>query len=162
MPWAFLVVTLVGAVFTFNAYLPRRSQGILSIPSFFAGWLTGELALHHFAWQAGATVLFVGAGALSAWPGWLGLGITLASWAALLALVPISQRSRDTVERALAEGLGGDHARQIAPGLSERLVEPTRLSRMAVLKPKPAQPRRANDSPRGSHRREVREHPRPE
>ena len=70
MSWAFLAVTLVGAAFTFNAYLPRRSQGLLSVPSFFAGWLTGELAIHHFAWQLAATVFFVAAGALSAWPGW--------------------------------------------------------------------------------------------
>ena len=132
MPWAFLVVTLIGAAFTFNAYLPLRRQGILNIPSFFAGWLTGELAMHHFAWQVVATLLFVAAGALSAWPGWLGLGITLASWAGLLALVPVSQSSRETVELALAEGLGGDHARRIAPALSERLAQPTRLSRMVV------------------------------
>jgi acetyl esterase/lipase len=132
MPWAFLAVTLVGAAFTFNAYLPLRRQGILSIPSFFAGWLTGELAVHHFAWQVVATVFFVGAGALSAWPGWLGLGITLASWAWLVALVPVSQRSRETVERALAEGLGADHARRIAPGAAERLVQPTRASRLIV------------------------------
>jgi acetyl esterase/lipase len=132
MPWAFLLVTLVGAAFTFNAYLPLRRQGILSVPSFFAGWLTGELAMHHFAWQVIATVLFVGAGALSAWPGWLGLGITLASWAWLLALLSGSQRSRDTVERALAEALGDDHARGIAPGVAERLVQPARLSRLVV------------------------------
>ena len=34
--WAFLVVTVVGALFTFNAYLPQRRTGPLTIPSFFA------------------------------------------------------------------------------------------------------------------------------
>ena len=55
MPWAFLAVTLVGAWFTFNAYLPRLRQGPFSVPSFFAGWLTSELPGHHFAWQLAAT-----------------------------------------------------------------------------------------------------------
>src|SRR5438093_55527 len=35
--------------------------------SFFAGWLTTELALHHLAWQALLTAAFVWAGALAAW-----------------------------------------------------------------------------------------------
>jgi acetyl esterase/lipase len=132
MPWAFLLVTLIGAGFTFNAYLPRRRQGILSVPSFFAGWLTGELAMHHFAWQVAATVIFVAGGALSAWPGWLGLGITFASWAALLALVPMSRRSRDSVDGALTEALGSDYLDRVEPHLRERLVEPARVPRLVV------------------------------
>lgn len=106
-PWLFLGVTLVGALFTFNAYLPRPAGGSwLSIPSFFAGWLTSELVAHHFAWQLGATVFFVWMGALDAWPGWVGLGVTLVSWAALLAMVPVARRSEHLLEGALAEGLG--------------------------------------------------------
>jgi acetyl esterase/lipase len=101
VPWIFLAVTLVGATFSFNAYFPRRAATLLAVPSFLAGWLTSELAAHHFAWQLAATVGFVWAGALEAWPGWLGLGITFVSWAALLALVPLSARSRQAVEEAL-------------------------------------------------------------
>ena len=114
MPWAFLAVTLVGAWFTFNAYLPRLRQGPFSVPSFFAGWLTSELPGHHFAWQLAATVFFVWAGALSAWPGWVGLAITLASWVGLLAMVPLAARSRAVVERALDGALG--------PGYRERVT----------------------------------------
>jgi acetyl esterase/lipase len=106
-PWLFLAVTLVGALFTFNAYLPRPAHGSwLSIPSFFAGWLTSELVPHHFAWQVAATGFFVWMGALEAWPGWLGLFVTVASWAALLAMVPVARRSEHVVEGALVEGLG--------------------------------------------------------
>lgn len=105
--WLFLAVTLVGALFTFNAYLPRPAHGSwLSVPSFFAGWLTSELVAHHFAWQLAATAFFVWMGALDAWPGWVGLGVTVASWAALLAMVPVARRSENVVEEALAEGLG--------------------------------------------------------
>jgi acetyl esterase/lipase len=123
-PWAFLIVTLIGAWFTFNAYLPRLRRGATSVPSFFAGWLTGELAAHHFAWQVAATVFFVWMGALSAWPGWLGLGITLASWAALLGMVLVANRSADVVETALEGALGSSYGseleRERAAGLERR------------------------------------------
>jgi acetyl esterase/lipase len=88
--------------------------------------------MHHFAWQVAATVIFVAGGALSAWPGWLGLGITFASWAALLALVPMSRRSRDSVDGALTEALGADYLDRVEPRLRERLVEPARVSRLVV------------------------------
>jgi acetyl esterase/lipase len=115
MPWLFLVVTVVGALFTFNAYVPHRRTGPLIVPSFFAGWLTSELSAHHFAWQATATIFFVLAGALEAWPGWVGLGITVASWAGLLALVPISRHAEPVVEAALVAGLGPDYRAEILP-----------------------------------------------
>jgi acetyl esterase/lipase len=132
VPWLFLAVTLVGAGFTFNAYFPRRTQSLLIVPSFFAGWLTSELAAHHFAWQIVATVVFVWLGALSAWPGWLGLGITLGSWVALLALVPVSRRSEHVVEEALVDGLGARYADTFASGSSERLAAPSKRSRLVV------------------------------
>lgn len=130
--WTFLVVTLVGAGFTFNAYFPRRSQNLLIVPSFFAGWLTSELAAHHFAWQVVATVAFVWLGALDAWPGWLGLAITLASWAALLALVPLSRRSAQVVENALQQGLGADYREKLAPTIRARLTAPNPPSHLVV------------------------------
>jgi acetyl esterase/lipase len=121
VPWLFLFVTIVGALFTFNAYLPQRRTSLFIVPSFFAGWLTGELSAHHFAWQLVATIAFVAAGALDAWPGWVGLGITLASWAALLALVPVSRRAAPVVEAALAAGLGPDYRSQIDADLLEKI-----------------------------------------
>jgi acetyl esterase/lipase len=116
VPWLFLAVTLWGAAFTFNAYLPRLRRGWASVPSFFAGWLTSELPAHHFAWQVVATIAFVWAGALAAWPGWLGLAITGASWAGLLAMVPIARRSEGAVESALQTALGPDFRARAAAG----------------------------------------------
>ncbi len=81
--WLFLAVSLWGAWFTYNAYRPTVSHKRLSILSFFAGWLTTELALHHIAWQAVATAIFIWAGALQALPGQIGLALTLLSWAGL-------------------------------------------------------------------------------
>ncbi|MBW2371404.1 MAG: alpha/beta hydrolase [Deltaproteobacteria bacterium] len=130
--WAFLAVTCVGAWFTFNAWLPARRQGVFGVPSFFAGWLTSELAGHHFAWQVGATVFFVWMGALQAWPGWVGLGITVASWLALLALVPVAGRSRHIVERALRGALGAEYAERLATPLGDIAAPRRRHSRLAV------------------------------
>ena len=124
MPWLFLIVTLVGAWFTFNAYVPQRRTGPFVFPSFFAGWLTSELSAHHFAWQLAATIFFVWAGALSAWPGWVGLGITLASWIGLLALGRVAARAAPAVETALQEALGPDYTDRILPEVAERLRAP--------------------------------------
>jgi acetyl esterase/lipase len=129
--WAFLAVTLVGAWFTFNAYLPIRAGRLLSIPSFFAGWLTSELAAHHFAWQLAATGFFVWMGALAAWPGWAGLAITGVSWVALLALVPIARRAGVASDIALREALGPDYGSRILAETPQRAATP-RTSRLVL------------------------------
>ena len=132
MPWLFLIVTLIGAWFTFNAYIPQRRTGPLVLPSFFAGWLTSELSAHHFAWQLAATVFFIWAGALRAWPGWVGLGITLASWLGLLALGRVAQRAAPVVETALQDALGSGYAEGILPEVAERLAAPDPPGRQLV------------------------------
>jgi acetyl esterase/lipase len=124
VPWLFLGVSLWGAWFTYNAYRPITAHPQLSILSFFAGWLTTELALHHIVWQAVLTALFVWAGALDAWPGVLGLAVTLASWAGLVGCLWIAHGSRTVVERALADGLGADYQRHILPEVAST-VAPT-------------------------------------
>ena len=99
IPWLFLFVTLVGAWFTFNAYLPQKRTGPLIVPSFFAGWLTSELSAHHFAWQVAATVIFVLAGALEAWPGKV-LWINFPSSVHLASVEKIKQTTRELIEAA--------------------------------------------------------------
>jgi len=83
------------------------------VVSFFAGWLTGELALHHLAWQAGMTLVFAWAGALRAWPGWIGLAITLLSWCGLACCLVVARRAEAVLEQALALGLGPRYAEEI-------------------------------------------------
>ena len=132
MPWVFLAVSLVGAWFTFNAFRPSRRWQTVTI-SFFASWMTGELALFHLAWQLAAAAVFVRLGALDAWPGLVGLGICIGSWVGLVGLQLISLRSATVIEHALREGLGGDYRSEIAPGLAERMA--TRPSRLQLLLP---------------------------
>ena len=129
VPWLFLAVTLMGAWFTFNAYLPERARGPLIVGSFFAGWLTSELSHHHFAWQLVATGVFVWFGALDAWPGWVGLAVTGVSWAGLLGLSLRAWRAGDSVEAGLREGLGDTYRREIEAALAQRLDEPLPVSR---------------------------------
>ena len=130
MPWIFLIVSLWGALCTYNAYVPRRTSRYLNVPSFFIGWLTSELPVHHVAWQAVATVLFAAGGALSAWPGWLGLAISLASWFYLLKLVPIARASGPILEDALKSGVTERYREEILPDAPcERLpVPPVEIS----------------------------------
>ncbi|MFZ1863265.1 MAG: alpha/beta hydrolase [Polyangiales bacterium] len=99
--WAFFVVSLIGAVFTANAFVPVRRVPALFMPSFFGSWLTAELAIHHVLWQSVATVVFVALGALTAWPGWAGLFITFGSWLGLLVLFADGNRAEKTFEAAL-------------------------------------------------------------
>ena len=127
-PWTFLAVTLVGAWFTFNAYLPQRRRRVLAVPSFLAGWAVSELSAHHFAWQLLATIFFVWMGALEAWPGWLALGITLLSWLGLLGISLRARAAGEVVERALVEGLGPSYRDQIDPKVEAQIGQPLRPS----------------------------------
>ena len=100
--WAFLAVSLIGAVFTANAFVPVRRVPALFMPSFFGSWLTAELAAHHMslaglgylcvlqAWRAG-----------EAWPGWAGLIITFGSWLGLAVLFRGRQPGSKTLQAAL-------------------------------------------------------------
>ena len=101
--WAFLAVSLIGAVFTANAFVPVRRVPALFMPSFFGSWLTAELAIHHVFWQSIASVVFVELGALAAWPGWAGLIITFGSWVGLLVLFADGNRARKTFDTALRD-----------------------------------------------------------
>jgi len=55
--WVYLGVSVVGALLVLNAFRPLRHQ-LLVVPSFFAGWYTGEMPVWHIVWQVAATVAF--------------------------------------------------------------------------------------------------------
>ena len=120
--WLFLLVSLVGAGFTYNAHRPRYAPAVVSGISFFAGWLTSELALHHVAWQALMTVGFVCLGALRTGPGLAGLAVTLGSWVGLAALFWHGRDAEHAIEAALADGLGADYLTRIPPEIRARFA----------------------------------------
>jgi acetyl esterase/lipase len=128
--WLFLGMSLVGAVFTLNAFMPVRRIPVLFVPSFFGSWLTAELAIHHLVWQAIVTVIFVELGALSTWPGLAGLGITFASWLGLLLLFNDGRKTGRTFDEALGSLAEPTHT---SPLPFSRLVMPFRFGRRGVL-----------------------------
>lgn len=105
--WLYLAGALIGAWFTVQALRPTRLPSPLAVPSFFAGWLTNELAFHHLAWQAVVTVVYVALGALQHWAGWVALALTLAQWVALAHIIRLAGRARPVVQHAVHEALGG-------------------------------------------------------
>jgi hypothetical protein len=134
MPWAFLAVTLVGACFTANAFRSVKIEPF-TVPSFFAGWLTSELPLHHMAWQLVATVLFGVFGAFRGWPGWVGLGITVASWSGLVVLAVQAGRAGRVVDAALDDGLGEGWSDRRDPALARN--DDTKRAHLALVVPAP-------------------------
>src|SRR4051794_33598259 len=55
----FLKLSAAGAALTFNGLRPLPGSNPLSVPSFFAGWLTSELAPHNLAVTVGATAAYL-------------------------------------------------------------------------------------------------------
>ncbi len=102
----FFFVTIVGSLFTLNAFLPARRFWPLVGAGFFASWLTGELSAHHIFWQVIATVVFVRAGALNEPIGFVGLGVAALSWGGLFVLIMEANRAKKVMDSALREGLG--------------------------------------------------------
>jgi acetyl esterase/lipase len=120
--WLFLFASVWGAWFTWNAYRPRYSPAPLATVSFFAGWLTSELAVHHIVWQALMTVVFGWAGAFAAWPGQLGLAITGVSWLGLARCYWRARDAEQVVDAALQGALGADYAERIPAEIREWLA----------------------------------------
>jgi acetyl esterase/lipase len=138
--WLFFAAALAGALFTLNALHPPRRFWLVQGPAFFASWLTGELAPHHVAWQAAATLGFLWIGAAAGWPGRAALGLVAASWAGLAWLHVESRRARATMEGALREALGDDYRAAIGADRAASLDEPMPLRQR--LAPFPVRDRR--------------------
>ncbi len=133
MGWLFLAVSLWGGWFTWNLYRPHYRNPYGAAASFFAGWLTGELALFHIGWQAAATLVFWWGGAFQSVPGLAGLALTIASWAALVAHQASGLRTGAVVEEALTEALGSDYQEEVPADL--RAGFDTKVGLDPVLRP---------------------------
>ena len=106
---SFLTRRLAGAALTANALHPLRGSPV-AIPSFFAGWLTDELAPQLLALTAADTALSAARGRTTR----TGLLLAGATAAGLGLLIRQSQRVGAVVEDALVGGLGGvDYIEQL-------------------------------------------------
>ncbi|NKQ53098.1 alpha/beta hydrolase [Amycolatopsis sp. K13G38] len=102
----FLTRRAIQLALTANALRPLSGERA-SIPAFFAGWLTGELAPHLLALTVADTAAHVARTGLR---DKVALGVAGLSVAGLSALIADAQRARGEVEQALAETLGPHYA----------------------------------------------------
>jgi acetyl esterase/lipase len=133
MSLAFLAFALIAGLFTLNVFFPRRAGGWAALPSFFLGWLTGELALHHVAWQALIAAGFIALGALAHPAGAAALVVLGASWLGLLASVAQAHGARAILATALDQGLGTAWSSAPTSELTASLQRP--LSRWRLVVP---------------------------
>lgn len=129
-PWLYLLASLIGAAFTASALIRARRLSYFTFPYFMGAWLTSELALHHIAWQAAATLVFAAAGALQAWPGLLGLGLTFVSWAGLLLAHHRALQAAPTTRLTMGEH-GLEPETEV---IASRLVNPFKFGRPGVTR----------------------------
>jgi acetyl esterase/lipase len=102
MPYVLLGSGFLALLTTVNAIRPRRDL-LLLIPSFFAAWLTIELAPWVLALEVLVTVLLVAGGSLHDLAGGFGLAATAAGWAGLAIVMIRARRTTLTVREWSAE-----------------------------------------------------------
>ncbi|HXX91228.1 MAG TPA: alpha/beta hydrolase [Acidimicrobiales bacterium] len=124
MGWIYLAVSINGALYTLTAFRPPKRSRMLYGWSFFASWVTIELAPYHLLWQVVATALFASRGALRTKPGRIGLAVTLASWAGLAVSIRRSYGARHEIRDAL---------RDLSHEATERELAPVRVRRNIVF-----------------------------
>ncbi|MFT5483052.1 MAG: acetyl esterase/lipase [Halieaceae bacterium] len=89
---------------------------------FLTAWLTGELALHHIAWQLTLSVICVFLGVLATTNGQLGLVLLVLSWLLLLRAHGTAMKTTPQVYKdALSLGLG-ENFREDIPTLRRQVL----------------------------------------
>ncbi|WP_082599443.1 alpha/beta hydrolase [Nocardioides sp. Root151] len=113
---AYLRRQILTAALTANAIRPIPGLRA-GIPSFFAGWMTNELAPHLLALTAADTVTHLGPKRRSK----AGLALAAASAVGLGHLIRTAGKVKDGVEEALTEGIGVDYVERLdaAPSPAE-------------------------------------------
>ena len=135
----FLTRQLVNVALTANATRPVPG-GPASVPAFFAGWLSGELAPHLLVATAADAAAHIARHGLRTRADKLGLAAALVAAGGYGSLMQSGHRARGEVEAALVEALGpGYHAelpRTLAPSELatpwRRLVNPFRMRDVEV------------------------------
>jgi acetyl esterase/lipase len=115
----FLQLSALGVALTANGLKPIPSTNPLAIPSFFAGWLTSELAVQNLAVTAVGTTSYLAGKRARRRPltrdDRLAVGLNAASAAGLGALILQGLRVRGIVEKSLADALGSDWSAKLDP-----------------------------------------------
>jgi acetyl esterase/lipase len=118
----FLLSGVVAATVTAAAWRPfDRTAATPGSPlEFLSGVPTSELPLPTLGLQGIVGLLAARGGGVRGLRGALGVGLTAASFAGLVALQREAERSDEVLERALQEGLGPDYRKRISEPFSPR------------------------------------------
>jgi acetyl esterase/lipase len=103
----FAALSAVGAALTLNARRPQRNRAFM-VPSFFASWLTNELAPHNLAVTTIGTATHVARRGVRNRYDVAGLALNAVSAAGLAQTIALSRRVGDDLDAALRAGLGDD------------------------------------------------------
>ena len=117
--WLLFGLALYGLALTVNAYRPPR-LAVLSVFTFFNGWLVSEMPVQTVVGQAAVTTGLIATGALDHPAGWAGFGISVVSWLGLLNLVRLAGRAGGVFDSALDEALPARWREQLPDRPSER------------------------------------------
>ncbi len=135
--YLYLAVSSAFVAAAFNAWRPRYAPAPLAAVSFFAGWLTSELALHHIVAQAIAAAAFYRAGALAFLPGQVALALSIATWPFLYRAFVHGHSAREAVAAAVTEALAVPPSADDAAPISQVVEAPARFPWKDVLLPFP-------------------------
>ena len=102
----FFLSALLFGWLTYNCYYPIYRRPRLATLSFLAGWLTGELALHHILLQAALVFLFIWSGSVEGFSGAIAFAIYVISWITLTHFYLSGYRAKGVVNKALTDALG--------------------------------------------------------
>ncbi len=120
--WYLLGLGALSLLLSLNARFPVQRFGSLSLVSFFGGWLTTELALHHLLVQVGLAGALIYLGALRDFsaPGYAGALLLIVSWAQLMRLHRRAALAELALDSALAT-LRGQRGSQRQVGFGDVL-----------------------------------------
>jgi acetyl esterase/lipase len=115
----FLKLSATGAALTLNGLRPLPGSNPLSVPSFFAGWLTSELAPHNLAVTVAGTAAHLRglrrAGRRLDRDDKIGIALNALSVAGLAVMIRQGMRSGEVVEQALTQDLADDYIARLDP-----------------------------------------------
>jgi len=109
----FFFLALVFGWLAYNLYHPVYRTLHMTTFSFLAGWLIGELALHHIILQVIIVTLFVWNGSVTGFLGGLGFLVCITSWSAMAYFYLSSEVARENIEAGLQADLGFDYRSNI-------------------------------------------------
>jgi acetyl esterase/lipase len=134
------IVAVTGAAV---ALVPSRTPALFAVGYFALGWVTSELTIGLLALQLLAAIALVAVGAAGSAPGWIGLGLLLASWVGLVVVQRRKRAAGPAIESALVEALGPRYRDVIPP--ERRATLPEGVDRREPLRNPFADPRVPRD-----------------